>query len=281
MTLLRNLQAVVIAGLIGALVAKAGAQPSNERVLVIDVSKGRGSEARLVKGLSEHLERSGMLLTEGALSAQDRACDGPECIEELAKREGAGLVLTAKIQENAASSFFITMALFDALRRAPLQETAVCDQCNQELLIVKLNDVADKLIRQCREARLVPTHTTQSPNVPLVPSVTDHPGIGNNSGNPHQVNQGFFAGLSPKRKIIAGVLGGLAGVALITGIALTATDGRDTTGCVMKALNHVCVMDNVGGYATAYALTGALAVGVGFALFWPENPSKPVSSEVR
>lgn len=273
-SLLRSLWAVVITSFMLSSVGSAAAQPSDERMLVLAVGKGRGSDARLVTGVSEHLQRAGMLLTEGSLTAQERACDSPECIEELARREGASLALTAKIQESSSSSFFITMALFDVVRRAPLQETAVCDQCNQELLIIKLGDVADKLIRQCRAARQGPARLTPPPNVPIVPLVPELPGASTNgSGSPPQVEPGFFAKLSPTRKIAAGVLGGLAAATLITSIALTAKNGSDTTGCTLRpdVKNDRCILNTTSGFATGYALTGVLVIGVGVTLFWPSK----------
>ena len=278
--LLRNFWAVVIAGLIVSSVAKADAQPANEQVLVVAVSKGHGSDSRLVKGLGEHLQQSGMLLAEETLSAQDRACESSECIESLANRTNSQLVLTAQLQENAPNTVFITMALFDAVRRAPFQATALCDQCNHEALIGKLSDVADKLIKQSREARQNPIRSTQPPIVPVVPLVSGDPGIGSNHGGSNsgqfpKIEQGFFAKLSPRRRVIAGVLGGLAGAALITSIALTATD-KQYTSLPCEAMNSAgkCRLDNVGLYATGYALTGALAIGIGVTLFWPADTAK-------
>jgi len=285
--LLRTLCAVVITTLTLAPAKDAAAQPSNERVLVVDVSKGRGSDARLIKGLGEHLMRAGLLLTEGILSATERTCDGPECFEQLATREGAGLVLTAKIQDSTPGSFFITMALFDAERRAPLQETALCDQCTQEQLGIRIGDVADKLIRQCREARQRPPHAEPPVSVALVPipavhlEVSSSPGL-SNGGSVSRDNAGLFAGLSKRRKILAGVLGGLAGATLITSIALSATHRQYTSLPCNAPDGQGCRLDNLPLFATGYAVTGALAVGVGITLFWPEKSNKPqLYAEVR
>jgi len=279
--LLRSFWALIIAGLFVASETNASAEPADERVLVLAVSKGRGSDARLVKGVSEHLQRSGMVVTGESLSSADRACESTECIEALATRVDAQLVLTAQLQENTPNTVFITMALLDAVRRAPFQATALCDQCNHEALIGKLSDVADKLIKQSREARQSPIRSTQPPNIPTVPLVPDGLGIGSNpttvtnGGHPSKVEKGFCTNLSLRRKVIAGVLGGLAGAALITAIILNVTDKQYTSlPCTATNSQGLCRLDNVGLYATGYALTGALAIGMGITLFWPTSTAK-------
>lgn len=285
-SLLRSVCISVVATLLASS-ATVEAQPTDERVLVVGVSKTKGSDGRLAKSLSEHLQHAGMMLTEGALSASDRACESLDCLEELAKREGAQMALTAKVQENAPNSFFITMALFDAARRAPFQETALCDQCNHEALVGKLSDLADKLVSQCREARQHPNsgNPTQAPYVPSVPLV---PLPGTDPVQRPQVQQGFK--LSPQRKILAGVLGGAAGAALITSIALAATNGNRTSlGCDLRTdvKSDYCELHNIPVFATGFALTGVLAVGLGFTLFWPEKsttvsaPATSYSAGVR
>ena len=281
--MLRSFSAIIIAGLFVASSTDASAEPAEERVLVLAVSKGRGSDSRLVKALSEHLQRSGMTLTGESLSSSDRACESSECIEALATRESAQLILTAQLQENAPNTVFITMALFDAVRKALFQATALCDQCNHDTLIGKLSDVADRLIKQSREARQTPVHSAEPPHVPIVPLVSSGgPDIGSKpsvaNGNPLQGKQGYFDKLSPKRKIAAGVLGGIGVATLITSVALAATNGQKTTalGCNlnMNVMNDYCELQNTPLFGAGFALTGALAIGIGFTLFWPENTPK-------
>lgn len=285
--LLRSIWAVVITGVI-LLPAAAVAEPTDEHVLIVGISRGRSSDARLVKGLGEHLQRSGLLLTGESLPAADRACESPDCIGELARRQGAQLVLTARLQDNPPSTVFITMALFDAVRRAPFQATALCDPCSQESLLGKLSDVADKLIRQSREARETPAAAPLTPAVPILsPAPSDLELASRLTASVEgQAAKGVKLGVgdrfSRKQKIWAGVLGGLAAVSLATAIGLTVTDGQDTTrSCAMRLPTHGCAIDNVAGYATGYALSGALAIGVAITLAWPENAKKYAYAEVR
>jgi hypothetical protein len=166
--------------------------------------------------------------------------------------------------------------------------TEDCAQCNVDLLNFKLNDVADKLIGHCRQARLIaPAQNQDGPGVSLVPPL---PATG--SGNPwtfgwpgqKKSEKGYFAQLSMTRKVLASVLGGLAGAALISSIALTVTNGHDTPlGCDKRTdvLQDKCILNNTPLMATGYVLTGALVAGIGFTLFWPKKPSRPVAREVR
>ena len=87
---------------------------------------------------------------------------------------------------------------------------------------------------------------------------------------------GWVARLSPRRKLLAGVLGGLMGAALVTSFALTASDKQYTSlPCMAMNPADACRLDNFGLYVTGYALTGALAVGVGLVLFMPPSAAKP------
>jgi hypothetical protein len=261
-------------------------------VLVVGVSRSRGSDSRLVRGLKEHLVRSGLLVAESSLSAQDRACDSADCIEELASREGAQLVLTAKLRESDPGGYFVTMALFDAVRRAPYQETALCEQCNPDALQEKLSDLSDKLLKQNREARRSPVPLASPPIVPTVPLVVASDPVAGAvvvgsrsvpaSSGPGGGASVFVVKLTPRRKLAAGILGGLAGAGLVAAVVLTALDGQVTgRPCMMSTGTHGCALDTVGAYSAAYAVSGALAIGVGLTLFWPEKLGKPASSEVR
>jgi hypothetical protein len=286
---LSSLFGIVLIGIFLFKVADAGAQPVDERVLVIGVHSGHGSDARLAQGLSEHLQRSGLALAQGILSAEERACEGPVCIQELATRQGARLVLNATIQKTPPNTVFITMALFDTARQAPFQETAVCEQCTQEDLIGKLSDVADRLLQTCRQARqnlLNPAPASTLPTVPLVP---DTPSAGSQplfpSGSPPStVESAHMRKLSPRRKAIATVLGGLAAASLIGSIALAATNGQRTSlGCALftRDAGDYCELHDTPLFATGFATTGALVVGMGFALFWKDNPTNSFVAEVR
>lgn len=86
--------------------------------------------------------------------------------------------------------------------------------------------------------------------------------------------------LSPKRKILAGVLGGLALGSLIGAVALTATDGNVTTmDCAASpGVNKICVLDNKIPSSVGYVMAGAFTVGTVLTLLWPESTPQPKAS---
>jgi hypothetical protein len=215
-------------------------------------------------------------------------------MENLARREGAEVAVTAQVRENSPGAYSLTVALLELARRRPMQDEAFCDSCDQEALRTKLGDLADKVWRTYRSqsqpptAAVVPTELSVPvvpvvPSVPVVPVVPSVPVIPN--GEPERrsrfgneslvltqsaprsdVPARWPATLSPRRKLLAGVLGGVAGAALITSIALTATNHREFT-----CNNSPCVLWAVPYYTTGYALVGGLAITTGFLLFLPET----------
>lgn len=86
--------------------------------------------------------------------------------------------------------------------------------------------------------------------------------------------------LSPKRKVLAGVLGGLALGSLIGAVALTATDGNVTSmDCAASAgVNKICVLDNKIPSSVGYVMAGAFTVGTVLTLLWPESTPQPKAS---
>lgn len=257
--------------------------PPNERTLVVDVSSKRGPEPQLMRELSQHLRRSGLMLTEGNALEPMKVCDTPMCLEELARRENAGILLSARVEEGAPTNFAITMALYDAVRRTSLNESADCLQCSPVLLSYKINDLADKLIAQCREGRPATTPTGQALNTPgqtprpIERSVFSGPAPVPPGRPIAAVEKGYFERLSPRRKALASVLGGLAGAALVSSLVLTLTNGRDTPlSCEqrMDVLQDKCILKNTPLFASGYVLTGALVVGIGFTLFWPQKRTR-------
>jgi len=88
--------------------------------------------------------------------------------------------------------------------------------------------------------------------------------------------------LSPKRKVLAGVLGGLALGSLVAGVALTATDGNATgMDCnASSGVPKICVLDNKVPSSIGYVMAGAFTVGTVLTLLWPENKPQVKESSV-
>lgn len=253
---------------------------TDENILLLGVSRAGKHDQRLTKDLTDHLARSGEQLSQRpTLSAQDRSCTDQECLDQLAAREKAQVVLTTQLQENGTDAYYVVMTLFDAVRHSPLTERNLCEQCTGDTLTLKLSDTADKLLKRYRDRKSgVTTDTVGTvPTPPPGANITDPPGgqlVVPPSSASSQSGQRWT--LSQKQKIIAGVLGGLAGAALITSIALTATDKQDTT--VLPCGSTLCALDNKGLYIGGYVATGLLLGGVALTIFWP-GEKKPLEKK--
>jgi hypothetical protein len=282
----KTLWPLVVVGLVvSSNLASAGAAPNDEVALVAGLLRGRIPDQKLTKGLNEHLARSGLMVANDAgLSSAERVCTDADCLDAIGARTGAQIILTGELQQNSPSTVFITMALFDRLRRAPFEVKDVCDQCTPETLTGQLADMADKLVKQCRAGR----QNTSSPLPPPGPAVPTVPLIGSNgNGNqppgngtntPKGVERGFFANWSSQRKTALGIFGAVFGASLITGIALHATD-KQYTSLPCETTSGKCRLDNVGLYGTSYVLAGVSLIGAAITIFWPTSEAR--SSETR
>ncbi|HNI59612.1 MAG TPA: hypothetical protein PKO07_06400 [Pseudomonadota bacterium] len=112
---------------------------------------------------------------------------------------------------------------------------------------------------------------------PVEPDQKSNPAIDIVQKQPQTVSHGLQ--LSPRRKILAGVFGGLALGSLVAAVALTATDGNTTSMDCSAApgVPKVCVLDNKVPSSIGYVAAGAFTVGTVLTLLWPE--SKPVAKE--
>ena len=128
------------------------AQPHEVRVLVVGVMKSNRYDARLTRALSDHVGRSGVgVVVSDTLSSSERTCSAQDCLEPLAQRLDAQLLISATVRQNAPGSHYIEIGLFDALRRAPFQGTTQCERCGSTELLAKLSDATDRLIQQSRK----------------------------------------------------------------------------------------------------------------------------------
>lgn len=264
-------------GLLGQLPRGSQAQgvPAEETVLLVGVTHGQRSEARLTRSLEEHLRLTGETLAASSrLTPAERLCSDGECLEQLARREHAGLAVTVSLRDSGPQSYFVTLALFDVQRRLPVQTESVCDTCGPDELATKLSDLSDKTFRLYR-ARLqqgagpgVRSLGESSPRF-VEPASGPPPAAAPPRGRPP---------LSTRRKIIAGVLGAAALGVLIPSIFWSVKDGQPAPPpCADDPLAvQDCRYDNKALYGVGYALTAALTGGLLLTLFIPDPvPATP------
>lgn len=263
-------------GLLGLLPRASRGQglAAEETVLVVGVTHGSRSEARLGRGLEEHLRLTGETLAASTrLTAAERLCSDGECLERLARREHAGLAVTVSLRDSGPQSYFVTLALFDAQRRLPVQTESVCDACGPDELATKLNDLSDKTFRLYRERLQQGAHPgagAVSESSPLAPGGVSQPKA------PPSLPEGRRP-LPTQRKIIAGVLGAAALGMLIPSIFWSVKDGQPAPPpCADSPLAaQDCRYDNKGLYGVGYALTAALTGGLLLTLFLPVAAASP------
>ena len=261
-------------GLLGQLPRGSQAQgvPAEETVLLVGVTRGQRGEARLARGLEEHLRLTGETLAASTrLTAAERLCSDGECLERLARREHAGLAVTVSLRDSGPQSYFVTLALFDVQRRLPVQTESVCDACGADELATKLNDLSDKTFRLYR-ARLQQGAGVRSvgESAPRVLDAASGP-------LPPTASPGGRAPLPTRRKIIAGVLGAAALGVLIPSIFWSVKDGQPAPPpCADDPLAvQDCRYDNKALYGVGYALTAALTGGLLLTLFVPVQAATP------
>lgn len=261
-------------GLLGQLPRGSQAQgvPAEEIVLLVGVTRGQRGEARLARGLEEHLRLTGETLAASSrLTPAERLCSDGECLEQLARREHAGLAVTVSLRDSGPQSYFVTLALFDVQRRLPVQTESVCDACGPDELLTKLSDLSDKTFRLYR-ARLQQGAAVR-PVGESSPRVLDAA-----SGPlPAAAPSDGRAPLSTRRKIIAGVLGAAALGVLIPSIFWSVKDGQPAPPpCADDPLAvQDCRYDNKALYGVGYALTAALTGGLLLTLFVPVQAATP------
>ena len=299
-------------GLVLALLMTALPTRAAETILSLGVLRDNKLDARVSRAVHERLTRAGETAPPTShLVLAERQCAVPDCLDTLAGREKAQLILSGRVQQSAGFAY-IAAFLYDVAHQRQMDVSAVCDKCLPEALAIRVGDLYERLLHDYRDRlraeaaaprkpvsspapRAQAANQTTAAAATQVQQATDSepaerptpPPTASKSSAPlatttasRSAEHGFT--LSPRRKLIAGILGGLGVATLAAAIALHVTDGNATSlGCDQGgAMAKVCVLDNRGAYTLGYALTSALAVSIGMTLFWPES-TKSNRTEVK
>ncbi|MFO0573328.1 MAG: hypothetical protein U1A78_04985 [Polyangia bacterium] len=291
-----------------------------ETLLVLGVARDGKADLKLSRQIQDRIGRSGETVAPAPrLSASERLCVAQDCLDTLAAREQASIVLTASVQKSGAGNQAMAALLYDAVRRKPFEASSECERCMPETLALRVGELFERLLKEHRDRTAgepvaqaqaaqpagqrprTPSSEPVRPS-PAQASVPTSPGKAETETPAQQpqilypprmqpieseteVPRGLegadhgrrpLLSLSPKRKILAGVLGGVAGAALITAIALNVTNGQPTSmDCAATpGTPKFCVTDYRALYGTGYALAGLSLVGLGVTLFWPSGDSQ-------
>lgn len=275
----------------------AHAQRGQEAVLLLSVQRGGKVDAKLTHAVYANLLKVGEAMTrENALAGPERLCGNEECLSQLASREGAKAILSSMVQDNGPNNLYITVTLFDADNRTATDEKTICDHCTQQQVVSAIFDLSDRSLRTYRERKASAAAQSQAQAQPQSAQTAASPGqspegaqtlpgselagpratapVSTATTTPAPVAGGdFLSRWSPKRKIAAGVLTGLLIATLIPTVALHVTDGSPTTLIGCQSVSNFCVLHNLPLYAAGYAISGALAIGLGITFGWPTSKS--------
>lgn len=317
----RSIPAIARWGVVLLLLVLTRPVAAVESVLMLGVLRDGKLDAKVSRAVHERLTRAGETAPPTThLLASERQCVLPACLDPLAGREKAQLVLSARVQQSAGFAY-IAAFMYDVAHQRSMDVSAVCDKCLPEALALRVGNLYERLLRDYRDRLRAEAAAPRRPIKPVAaPSPSSAPPSASAPATPPAaVAQSVPAPpppaavpaettdqvpatrtreplvilsgnrpldrsytLSPRRKLLAGILGGLGLATLAASIALHATDGHTTSlDCAMgSAMSKVCVLDNKVAYTLGYALTSVFAVSVGMTLFWPE-PSKSTRSEVK
>lgn len=276
-------QVIVVSALLLGM-GEAQSMASPDTTLVLGVERDGRQEPAWAAAVTEHLGHNGESpVANPRLSSKDRECKGPQCLDAIAAREHARYILSLSVQTNAPRSFVLLGTLYDAEQHLPYQlpRPEVCD-CSQEELMNRLDQVADELFKIYRK------HPTASENGGTLSSPGGEPFKGSAvslvSAAPLPETKPSTSGfsISPNRKIIAGVLGGVAVGTLAVAIGANVLDGTSTNPpCGSSRPMPQCIWDTRAFYGSFYGATAALAIGVVIALVLPEKekPRPPVVTQ--
>lgn len=297
--------------LLVALAVAVATPAAAETLLVLGMARDGKADLRLSRQISDRLVRTGETVALATrLAPKERLCVAQDCLESLAARERATVVLTASVQPAGRGKQSLAALLYDVGLRKPYEVAGECERCMPETLALRVGDLFERLLKQHREQRGEPLAQRWAP----APAVGSLPAKGPESAplqgpapgqlqaaasrgpaapqilypprlvavpaaEDDEVPRGIegsssrrpFGSLTPTRKMVAGVLGGVAAATLITAISLHAASGQPTgMDCeAAPGAAKFCVSDYRGLYGTGYALAGLSLVGVGVSLFLP------------
>lgn len=250
-------------------------------ILVMGVTFDGHDDAQLAESLSGHLIRNGQaVIPSRHLGPEEKRATAQEVLEQLARREKAQLLLSASVTVNGRDDY-VEINLYDATRHRAVP--IIKDLCQPAELKLCMAELVDKSIHQALDKSFPPAGDGLTAGTALATASPD--GLKNTAlvappsqtpiANPAATSAGHP--LSTRRKVIAGVAGGLAVVSLATAIALTVLDGTAKDGlCSYQGGPMVprCIWDTRAGYAVGYAATAGLVGGLVLTLLLPDTSKK-------
>ena len=262
------------------LLAGAAHAATEDRVLVTGVLRAERLDLRLTNRVTEHLDHQGLsVVKDSSLSPQERLCADQECLQSLAVREGATLVLTVQVKPGANKTPYLSLALLDVATQRLHTQDGICEACTSDSLPLSVDGLTDrartslqqeraKALRPAALSPAAPAATTLS--VPLVPMespieaspAVELPAVTKSVVVAPPRQWWELSKLPRSRKVAAGVLGGMGIAALVPSIALAAINGTSVAGSDR-------VYQNIPAIGVGFAFTAALGAATAVSIIWP------------
>lgn len=261
---------------------------SGRALLVLNVVEASRSHETLRLQVSDFLRRAGARLVEsGRLSQAMRSCAESSCLNLIAERHRAELILAARIEHHGARDRIIYMWLYDAQSGRDQSERVVCDAMDLE---ERLREVAGRLfgpyLQEGEKEPPAPTSqsipTAAEPAVAAAPEVTPAEAPSPILRPPpppaataRAPEPALLAALPSRPRMPLGTpraraalaLGLLSIGALTVAIPLHALSGMATDSTALPGAGHVYAYQPL--FIPLYATAGALAVSTALTLAWP------------
>lgn len=253
---------------------------TEDRVLVTGVLRAERLDLRLTNRVTEHLDHQGLcVVRESSLSTQERLCADQECLQSLAVREGATLVLTVQVKPGANKTPYLSLALLDVATQRLHTQDGICEACTSDSLPLSIDGLTDRVLTSLQQERAkAPRPAALSPggppattlSVPLVPMespieaspTVELPAVTKSVVVAPPRHWWELSRLPRSRKVAAGVLGGMGIAALVPSIALAAINGTSVAGSDR-------VYQNIPAIGVGFAFTAALGAATAVSVIWP------------
>lgn len=255
----------------------AWGQASSSSVLVLRVNRDGRYHAGLTRILNDFIEQTGTKTVHAAgLRSEDRRCDDPTCLTDIAESNKASVILAATIDRHGTKERLIRVWLYDVRTGHDRHAKDACDEVDLE---ERLKSLAGRLVSSLNAPEEAPspppppppeppTAAVSTPPLALPQAKEQAPAIRPSSGPIPVAEPGQPVGKEKWRRSawrtgLGAGLGVLTALSLGTAITLTVFNGQMTSGTCYPAdgLTPRCQAGYMPLLTAGYAVSGAALVG--------------------
>lgn len=254
------------------------AQASPGSVLVLRVNRDGRYHAGLTRIVNDFIEQIGTKTAHaGGLRSEDRKCDDPTCLTDIAEQNKASVVLAATIDRHGTKERLIRVWLYDVRTGHDRHAKDACDEVDLE---ERLKSLAGRLVSSLSAPEEAPPSPPSPPSPeprtaaasappPAPPQAKDQaPAVRSSAGPVAAAELRQPIGKEKRRRSawrtgLGASLGVLSALSLGTAITLTVFNGQVTPGTCYPSdgLAPQCQAGYMPLLTAGYAVSGAALVG--------------------